>query len=101
MDAKTVGQRIKAAREKKNLTQDELAALVNISTTHMSVIERGFSGCAADRCGGTCSKWRSFRIIIYDCRTPPGRKSPGVKSDSCANRRINAEDSSATLDGIS
>ena len=41
MDAKTVGQRIKAAREKKNLTQDELAALVNISTTHMSVIERG------------------------------------------------------------
>ena len=97
MDAKTVGQRIKAAREKKNLTQDELAALANISTTHMSVIERGvkiprldtfvaianafggFSGCAADRCGGTCSEWRSFRIIIYDCRTPPGRKSPVLK----------------------
>ena len=41
MDLKAVGQRIKAARETKNLTQEELAALVNLSTTHVSVIERG------------------------------------------------------------
>lgn len=41
MDAKAVGRRIKAAREKKNLTQEDLAALVDISPTHMSVIERG------------------------------------------------------------
>ena len=41
MDAKVVGQRIKAAREKKNLTQEDLAALVEISPTHVSVIERG------------------------------------------------------------
>ena len=40
-DLKAVGQRIKAAREAKNLTQEELAALVNLSTTHVSVIERG------------------------------------------------------------
>ena len=40
MDLKAVGQRIKAARETKNLTQEELAALVNLSTTHVSVIER-------------------------------------------------------------
>ena len=33
MDLKAVGQRIKAAREAKNLTQEELAALVNLSTT--------------------------------------------------------------------
>ena len=36
MDLKAVGQRIKAAREARNLTQEELAALVNFS-----VIERG------------------------------------------------------------
>ena len=30
MDLKAVGQRIKAAREAKNLTQEELAALVNL-----------------------------------------------------------------------
>ena len=41
MDAKAVGQRIRAAREKKGLTQEELAALVDISPTHVSVIERG------------------------------------------------------------
>lgn len=41
MDLKAVGQRIKAAREAKNLTQEGLAALVNLSTTHVSVIERG------------------------------------------------------------
>ncbi len=41
MDAKAVGQRIKAAREKKHLTQEDLAALIEISPTHMSVIERG------------------------------------------------------------
>ena len=34
-------QRIKAARERRGLTQEELAALVNISPTHVSVIERG------------------------------------------------------------
>ncbi|WP_287642999.1 helix-turn-helix domain-containing protein [Blautia sp.] len=41
MDLKVVGQRIKDAREAKNLTQEELAALVNLSSTHVSVIERG------------------------------------------------------------
>lgn len=41
MDAKAVGQRIKAAREKKNMTQEDLAALIDISPTHISVIERG------------------------------------------------------------
>ncbi len=41
MDLKAVGQRIKDAREAKNFTQEELAALVNLSSTHVSVIERG------------------------------------------------------------
>lgn len=41
MDAKAVGQRIKAVRESKDMTQEDLAALVDISPTHISVIERG------------------------------------------------------------
>lgn len=41
MDAQAVGQRIKAAREAKGLTQEGLAALVDLSPTHVSVIERG------------------------------------------------------------
>lgn len=41
MDAQAVGKRIKAAREAKKLTQEELAALVDLSPSHISVIERG------------------------------------------------------------
>ena len=41
MDVKAVGQRIKTAREKKNMTQEDLAALIDISQAHISVIERG------------------------------------------------------------
>ena len=41
MDAKAVGQKIRTAREQKNLTQEELAALVDISPAHISIIERG------------------------------------------------------------
>lgn len=41
MDLKAVGQRIKDAREAKNLTQEDLAAIVDLSPTHVSVIERG------------------------------------------------------------
>ena len=41
MDLKSIGERIKSARLKSNLTQEELAALVDLSPTHISVIERG------------------------------------------------------------
>ncbi len=41
MDLKAVGRRIKAARERAGLTQEDLAAKANLSTTHISCIERG------------------------------------------------------------
>lgn len=41
MNQKAVGERIRTARERKNFTQENLAAMANISTTHLSVIERG------------------------------------------------------------
>ncbi len=41
MNQKAVGERIKFARERKHFTQENLAAMANISTTHLSVIERG------------------------------------------------------------
>lgn len=41
MNQKAIGRRIKAAREKKQLTQEQLAELVDLSTMHVSVIERG------------------------------------------------------------
>ena len=41
MDLKAVGQRIKEVREAKGLTQEDLADIVDLSPTHVSVIERG------------------------------------------------------------
>ena len=41
MNQKAIGRRIKAAREKKQLTQEQLAELVDLSPMHVSVIERG------------------------------------------------------------
>ena len=41
MDMIAIGSRIKEAREQAHLTQEELAEMVDISPTHMSVIERG------------------------------------------------------------
>ena len=49
MDLKAVGLRIKAAREAKNLTQENLAALVDLSPTHISVIERGLKTVRLDK----------------------------------------------------
>lgn len=41
MNQKAIGRRIKAAREKTCLTQEQLAELVDLSPMHVSVIERG------------------------------------------------------------
>lgn len=41
MDTKAIGKRIKAAREKKGITQEKLAEIVGLSPMHVSVIERG------------------------------------------------------------
>lgn len=41
MNAHAVGHRIKAAREANGLMQEKLATLVDLSPTHISVIERG------------------------------------------------------------
>ena len=41
MDQVAIGARIKAARERVHLTQEHLAEIIDISPTHMSVIERG------------------------------------------------------------
>ena len=49
MDMKAVGLRIKKAREAKKLTQEDLAALVELSPTHISVIERGLKTVKLDK----------------------------------------------------
>ena len=42
MNLTAFGLQIKKAREAKGLTQEELAVLMDMSATHMSVLERGY-----------------------------------------------------------
>ena len=49
MDLTKVGYRIKLAREAKNYSQEDLAALVDLSPTHISVIERGKKATRLDK----------------------------------------------------
>ena len=39
-----LGNRVRDARERRHLTQEKLSEIVDISPTHMSVIERGVKG---------------------------------------------------------
>lgn len=41
MDLRAIGSRIKNARERRQMTQGELVEIVDVSTNHISVIERG------------------------------------------------------------
>lgn len=41
LNQKGIGKQIKIARERKRLTQEQLAELVDLSPMHVSVIERG------------------------------------------------------------
>ena len=43
MDYAAIGKRIHAHRKRLNLSQEELAEMVNISTVHMSHIETGYT----------------------------------------------------------
>ena len=41
MDAMAVAKRISAERKARGMTQEDLAAKADVSTTHIGVIERG------------------------------------------------------------
>ena len=48
MDYEALGQRIRQQRKLMNMTQDELAAVSNVSTSYIGHIERGIKHCSLD-----------------------------------------------------
>jgi len=69
----TVGERISAARKSKGLKQDQLGALVNLSSTGISSIENGKS-IAPDSVKAIASQFPEWYdwIMTGDGPTPPG-----------------------------
>ena len=49
MFEKQIGKRIQTMRKQRGLTQEQLAEKLEISTTHMSAIERGVSGVTVEK----------------------------------------------------
>ena len=47
-DLAETGKRIREVRKMNGLTQEEFSSKVNISTTHIGSIERGFKGCSIE-----------------------------------------------------
>ena len=54
MDQVALGKRIKAARERVGMTQEDLAAAVDYSVDHVSVVERGREAAKAGKAGCHC-----------------------------------------------
>ena len=46
MTNQELGARLKAARQEKNVTQEEMAKACGVSKNHLSVIERGLNPCS-------------------------------------------------------
>lgn len=84
MDQVALGKRIKTARERAGMTQEDLAAAVDYSVDHMSVVERGVKAPKLDKlvtianvlkvgtdellqdnfgCGNAASRHRALRAI--------------------------------------
>ena len=71
MDMIAIGSRIKEAREQAHLTQEELAEIVDISPTHMSVIERGVKTPKLDTCVKIANALHlSADALLQDVVTP-------------------------------
>lgn len=49
-----IGERIKKAREKKNLTQEKLAEVIDVSTQYISDLERGVVGASLSTLKAIC-----------------------------------------------
>ena len=47
MTNQELGKRLKAARQEKNVTQEEMAKACGVSKNHLSVIERGLNTCSS------------------------------------------------------
>ena len=78
MDQVALGKRIKAARERAGMTQEDLAAAVEYSVDHMSVVERGVKAPKLDKLVTIARLERTscFRIIWMRQRCFTPQSSP-------------------------
>jgi transcriptional regulator with XRE-family HTH domain len=75
------GNRIKAIRVERRLTQEQFAELVDISVDFLSLIERGINSPSFQVLDRMAKRLRMPVRALFDFRNKPGAGGGAVKSD--------------------
>ena len=74
----SIGSTIKRLRREKNITQEQLAEMLDISVKHCSAVERGISSLSTEKYISLCNIFNtSLDYLIrgypfdYSCQIPP------------------------------
>ena len=73
-----IGERIKKAREKKNLTQEMLAEVIDVSTQYISDLERGVVGASLSTIKAICVALEITSDSLLFGEIPEGAKQNGL-----------------------
>ena len=89
------GKRLKSARMKSGLTQEQLSSLLNVSRTHLSKMEQGERGCSLDSLVEIAEELNVS--TDYLLRDELGSELPEPVQDFTPLRRVTMEEATAFL----
>ena len=88
---KRVGAKIKRIREAKMLTRDELAEMINLTSSHLGLIERGERGITARNLYVMSDALQTpVGAFFTDDKAPRPERGPAMKRDEINRKRITA-----------
>lgn len=97
MTNQELGKRLKAARQEKNVTQEEMAKACGVSKNHLSVIERGLNTCSSHM----LITYAETLHISLDALTGIDENTKGILPElGNTLRRLSPQDQKKVLDVI-
>lgn len=97
MTNQELGKRLKAARQEKNVTQEEMAKACGVSKNHLSVIERGLNTCSSHM----LITYAETLHISLDALTGLDENTKGILPElGNALRQLSPQDQKKVLDVI-
>ena len=65
-DYEQFGDRVRALRKERDITQAELASVLNVESHYISRIERGLSGCSMKNWSGSSTSLKKSGWILFE-----------------------------------
>lgn len=97
MTNQELGKRLKAARQEKNVTQEEMAKACGVSKNYLSVIERGLNTCSSHM----LITYAETLHISLDALTGIDENTKGILPElGNALRQLSPQDQKKVLDVI-